>query len=417
MSKQAVIQYHYLNKGDFVSAKIYSDVRGNQCECGGKFTAKQRLRDLELPACNKCGMEPSLYMIRATFEDETGEKIRVNIRNDQDGKRLTDPLQVGYWFKTIKREIDSCEFDVNRYKSEDSRKAYKFKNFVKTYLDYNEKRLINGEITPSGLTSKKNKCVHLVRHFGNYDITKIRSKQIEMFRTEFEHSDNLMNRCLEELKTVLNRARAMEMINFTPVITVKKTNRRKKTMDIETGLKIISKIGNPTIKSLCTLLSIYPVRPGEVRALKWRDVDFAKGTITFCEHFSENKVIKGRKSQKEGDRYSTLTLPLTQAARVVLNNQVRDLNQDAFVFKGSRGPYVSNNAFNFAWRKARALAGFEQTESMKYDAYELKHAVLSELNEKTGGNLKTLEKASGVDIKTLMDRYVYSHDDLKNYFH
>ena len=415
MSKQAVIHCHSLNKGDFVSAKIYSDIK--LCECGGKFSAKENFKQMQLPVCAGCGAEPSKYRIVATFIDDTGVKIRVTVRNDQDGKRLVDSLQVAYWFKTIEREIKENEFDVNKYKSEDSRKAFKFENFSQRYLDHHQKRMIKGEITPSGLRNKQNNCRHLNAFFKNFDISKIRSGKIEAFKSESDLTDSQVNKCLEELRTVLNYAKTLEMINYTPNISVKKTNKRKKTIDLETGLKIISKIENQVVKDICNMLAIYPVRPGEVRALKWKDVDFKNGTLTFCEHFSDNKIIKGRKSQKEGDKYASLTLPMTEAARNIINSQVRDLNQQAHVFKGQRGPYVSNNAFNSAWRKARAAAGFTPSEEMKYDAYELKHAVLSELNERTGGNLKTLEKASGVDIKTLMDRYVYSHDDLNNYFH
>ena len=63
------------------------------------------------------------------------------------------------------------------------------------------------------------------------------------------------------------------------------------------------------------------------------------------------------------------------------------------------------------------LLASSQPNMRKFDLYEFKHAVLSDLNKKANGNLKTLENASGIDIKTLMDRYVYSDDNLVNYFH
>lgn len=414
MQKMAMMPAFNRNKGNFLSAKIYSDVRGNACECGGKFTKRQKEMGVSFPVCDSCANgRPNKYRIVATFEDdETREKIRVTLRTDQQGKRLESQLQVGFWLETVKREIEAGEFDVNLYKSEEKRREFKFENFSKVYLAHHEKRLNKGEITPSGLRNKKNYTGKLVKHFRGFDIGNIRTGKIEEFKVLFEESDSQLNHCLQELKAILYYAHKMEKIHYVPSISVKKTSKRKQTMDLATGLKIIEKIKNPVVQHICQILAIYPVRPGEVRALRWKDVDLMGGSITFCSHFSDNKIIEGRKSRKIDEQYGSLTLPLTQAAREVINLQVRDIDPDGFVFKGQRGPYVSNNAFNSAWRKAREAAGFSPTREMKYDLYELKHAVLSELNAKSGGNLKTLEKASGVDIKTLMERYVYSHDDL-----
>ena len=60
------------------------------------------------------------------------------------------------------------------------------------------------------------------------------------------------------------------------------------------------------IANIISILSEYPVRPGEVRSLRWNDLDFKKNTIRFDEHFSDEKLVKGRKSRKIGEKHGVL---------------------------------------------------------------------------------------------------------------
>lgn len=405
------------NRGLFLSATIQSDLKVNACKCGGKFDDLEKFKGYEIPACNKCGENPCKLRIRAKVITTDGVRERVEIRYNQAGERLVDAIDCLTTIKMIKIEIANGSFDVRKYSSQAKRESYIFENFTKEYLEYHLKRRNKGDITPSGYSNKIKNTNHLVKYFSGVDISYFKNYHIENFRVDFDGSNAMLNHCLAELKTMFNYAHRFGLVSALPYIgEVKRSKTRTETMTLEQGLRILGHVKNETYRNIIQLLSEYPVRPGEVRALRWNDINFRKGTIRFDEHFSDEKSVEGRKSRKPGEKHSELILPLSASARFIFQNLPRSLNQDNYVFKGLRGDFVSSTALNRAWRNARVLAKLTPNKKMRYDLYEFKHAVLSELNSKTGGNLKTLENASGVDIKTLMERYVYSHDDLQEYF-
>lgn len=420
MSKNTItgstIRINY-NRGNFLGAKIYSDVRDNKCECGGKFSARSVFKGLEFPICNKCKSDPPRYRVVAKIVDANGVRQDATLRHDQNGNRLCESIDVLYCLKIIQDEISNGVFDANKYKSKNKRDSYRFENFAKDYLDMNEKRLARNEMTIGGFKYKRGCVKHLVNHFKDIDISYFRNLHVENFRENFEGTNARMNQCLSELKTMLNYAHKKEKITHVPYIgEVKKSKKRTEIMEYEIGLEILSHVEGKKYVDLITIISEYPVRPGEVRALRWNDINFKDGTIKFDEHFSDEKPEDGRKSRRLGQKHSVLILPMTNTARKIFLEMPRPLNSDEYVFKGDVGKFVSATTMNKKWREARDRAKIKPTEEKKYHLYEFKHGILSDLLMKVGGNLKTLENASGVDIKTLMERYTYSNDDLKKYF-
>ena len=73
-----------LCKGAILSARIYADVKGNKCLCGGIFSKREPYKKdslIILPVCSLCGEDPALYVIDATVKDDNGNKVQVRIRN------------------------------------------------------------------------------------------------------------------------------------------------------------------------------------------------------------------------------------------------------------------------------------------------------------------------------------------------
>ena len=156
MPRKAVIKNIFknnFNRGDFLSAKIYSDTKAD-CACGGKFSGKRDMEEYIFPVCNSCEKFPPLFRIVAMIVDGDGLKERVTIRHNNDGERFTKWSMVAYSLDSVKSEIKNGIFDANKYKSKAKRVSYLFENFTQEYLDFHKKREIKKEITPSGYSNK-----------------------------------------------------------------------------------------------------------------------------------------------------------------------------------------------------------------------------------------------------------------------
>jgi integrase len=361
-----------------------------------------------------CGKNPNKYRVIAFLENINGLKKRVPIRYDQDGNRLEDVIDVLTTLKRIKQELAEGSFDVRKYDSKSARESFIFKNFSKKYLEYCAGKLKRKELTPSSLRRKKGLIdKYLTPYFSNISIDKITSPMIKQFKNGFIDKLRTRDLALSELKTMLNHALEYGLIQKLPVFEkIPKSKRRKNILTIEEALEIISFVDNNIYKACFSLMSIYPIRPSEVRALKWKDIDFKKNTITIQRHVSDNHIIEGRKSLSVEHDKSSITYPLTSESIIILNSVPRSINEDVLIFLGKQGGVISQNTLPRAWRKACANAKKEYVQP-----YEIKHARLSEIAEHTKGDIVKMMAASGhTNANVLLDRYIRNRTDLKEIF-
>lgn len=376
MSKQAVLRNRFtqtFNKGDFLSAKIYSDVRGNSCACGGKFSSREEFKGYEVPICNSCGEDPNLYRITAKILDIAGKPKRVEIRHDLDGERLRDAVDCMSLLKQIKREIKEGTFDVRRYDSKISKESFLFENFTERYLQDYDKRYKRKEITAGGLKRKKILVlVHLLPFFKGVDINQISAPKIKEFSSSYTDKLRTRDMAIAELKTMLNYALEYELIQRLPKFEkLAKSKKRHVTLTVNEVKRVINKMPEQRHKDMFNLILTYSIRPGELRALQWRDINFKEGTVTFQRHISANEVIEGRKSVSIENPKGRLVRPLTPDVLEILMRQPRSLVDSDFVFPGARGNDrpMSQNTLPRIWNATR--------EKMKLGyvaSYEIRHA-------------------------------------------
>lgn len=398
------------NKGFWLAARIYSDIKGT-CPCGGTFSEKQKLKNLEYPVCNKCQDTPKLFRIRAKVVDMNNQDKYIDVRHAQNGERLKDIIDCLSTLKQIENEIETGTFDIRRYDSLASRESYLFKNFSKSYIKHYEFKLGRGEISPAGFRNKKKYVKVLSKFFDDFDIAAINVPLIHEFKNSFTDKFRTRDLALGELKALLNHAHKFEVVHKVPKFDlVPSSRKRAEIISLDVAEKIIESIPDPKYRLMIKLLSIYPVRPSELRAIKWSDVSFFDRTVTFQRHFSDDKVIEGRKSVSKGEK-SVLVYPLVPELESYLKEAVRPL-RDNFIFTGKENDFVSENCLARAWRKATKDLGLPP-----HQLYELRHARLSRIAEQSNGDIVKMMKVSGhTNPKTLMERYIRSDSDLKEFF-
>lgn len=414
LSKRVIEQLRYtqtFNKGFWLGAKIYSDQRGN-CKCGGSFTARELFKKLEYPVCNKCGEEPRLFRIRAKVVTLGMEEKYVDIRH-LGHERLVDIVDVFRALKQVEAELESGTFDLRKYDSKQSRESYLFSNYVEDYLEFHQNRLKVGELSPSGFANKKTAINKLLPLFKDKDISTFKRADIERFKNQNSDFPRARDLALAELKSILKHAADIDElpVRVPKFDLIPSSKKRKEIISLDDALKVIDEIEDPQYRFMLRLLTIYPVRPGELRALQWRDIDYFGNEVTFQRHFSRDVLIDGRKSIKDGDK-AEVKFPLTEMFKAYLHTIARPLKKDAFIFTGKEQAHVSDKCLSRAWRKAT-----RKLKMPDYDLYEMRHARLSQMAEQSNGDTIKLLQASGhTNLKTVSERYIRTSADLSEFF-
>lgn len=411
---KAVISRSNLNKGNFLGANIYSDIRGNKCDCGGKFTKYEDIKGYKLPICNSCKSNPPRYRIHAKIENEDDVKSVVTIRYSQDGDRLEDPIDVLTCLRRIRQELKEETFDFRRYDSKANKESFLFKNFIKKYLSHNERKLKRNEISFNGLRDKKSLIKnHLLPYFKDIDINKITSARLNHFRDSFVSKLRTRDKALSELKTILNYANKVEMLDKMPHFErIERSKKRKKIPDIQTVKRVINHVDD-YYKDCFKLLAIYPIRPCEIRCLRWKDVNLFNNTITIQRHMSGRIEQDGRKSLNLEHEKGKMVYPLIDEAKEIFLNLTRVLDQELLIFpsKISQTKIMSHSALPEAWNRACDKAGVE-----RFHSYEIKHARITEISEMSNGNMMEVMEATGhTNLNTVM-RYAKNNTDLSKIF-
>lgn len=312
-------------KGSILSARVYADTPGFKCECGGTFTKRvlhSDHADLLVPKCTGCDKYPSVFHIDADAKDPNGNKVRVKIRNDQNNVRLTNISQVIFTLQNIQREVLAGEFDVTRYVSKESRESFRFRNYVAAYLADYDLRLENKEITPKGLRDKKSLIKnHLLPFFGHHDLIKINRALITLFckQPQMKNISRTRDLAMSELRTILRQAVRDSKLKVAPEFDkIPKAKTRTEIISLDLIYKTIEAMPNKLYRDMFTLMTIYPFRPSEIRALRWKDFDsIGQKLITVRGHFSDETWIPGRKSISEGDK-ATMKYDRSERALAIL---------------------------------------------------------------------------------------------------
>lgn len=392
-----------LNKGHFLSARIYSDMKKG-CSCGQKEVIYKNFHGYQIPECSlpQCGKAPEMYVIAATVIDLAGIQKRLKIRHSQGGERLTDIIDVLSTLKQINTEMKRGSFDLRRYTSNVSREGFKFSKVVADYIDSNKRKLARGEISPAGLSDKIASIKNLLPYFTETDIGAIDDRMIRAFYESFTEKFRTRDKAVLELKTILRFAQddgRIDKLPKFPVIAPSKMVNSQNFLDKEQQELVISCIENPTYRYAIKALALYALRPCEIRSLKWKDIDMLKKTFYIQSHISKGTDIAGRKSQAAASH----ELPIIPEFEAILKAIPHSINPEDYVFKGEMGGFIGTNVLARTWNKACRAAKIKSVSLYQ----GTKHSTLSRLSSKATD--AQLVKLSGHTNSRMLRRYAQSN--------
>lgn len=405
-------------KGTILGARVYADVKGGKCTCGGSFTKRVPHaddKDLMLPVCEDCNKNPALYRIDADSRDVHGIKKIIAIRHTKDNERLDSPSAVAYIIKVIQKEMSDGSFNLKHYASKKSKASFIFENYVEEYLEHQERRLARNEITPKGLHDKKGLIRReILPYFGKKEIFRIDNIEINKFKDQYITKLRTRDLALCELKALLNQAERDGVITRAPKFDpIPRAKVRDDIIPKELAIKTIEAMPKEIYRDMYTLLLIYPIRPGELRALMWKDVDLINNKFVICQHFSNEVLTEGRKSVKKGKKEASISFDIGLRAREIFlkyRTQAKVVSLNQYVFLSRFGRHFAEASLWEAWNQARKRVGHN------YAPYECRHVSASDLYEKLDGNLIRMKDVGGWTNTSTLERYVYDRSDNSGLF-
>ncbi|EDM76675.1 Phage integrase [Plesiocystis pacifica SIR-1] len=198
---------------------------------------------------------------------------------------------------------------------------------------------------------------HLIPAFGELRLDEIRARDIDRYITR-KHADGLSTSTISNhlivLKRLLNVARRWELLDRIPEIPTPKKPARTDFLSKDEARALL--VGaEEQWRSLVLLGLRTGLRLGELRGLRWRDVDLEGGQVR-VEQAVTNAGIGTPKSGKGR------SVPLARDIREALavRRGPRRRKPDTLVFAQSDGRPLAHNTIGRALTRAAEAAGIER---------------------------------------------------------
>jgi integrase len=226
--------------------------------------------------------------------------------------------------------------------------------------------------------------------WGQQSLSDVRTVAVEAWLGTLPLANGSRAKIRNVMSTIFSHAMRYEWISRNPITLVRQSAKRKRLPDVLTADEIGALLGELTdpCRTAVLLAATTGLRVSELLALKWSDVDFAKGEIRPCRAIVD-QVVGNLKTEASGK-----AVPMDPAlASVLLDWRGRcPYNQDVdFLFgspdKDGQQPYWPDSLLRKVIRPA---------------------AVRAEISKHIGWHsfrrtLATLLQANGVSVKATQD--------------
>lgn len=257
----------------------------------------------------------------------------------------------------------------------------------------------------------------LLTYFGNEKFDEISRSQYQSFIKKFgaTHSKETVNKVNHILRSCVRDALDDNVIrkNFTNRINVvwnEKHTRKIEYLSIDEIQRLTEAVKSnlrPHFTSRYMILTgIYTgMRVGEVMALKWRDINFSKHTISITKSY--DYVHKKTKPPKTPNSKRVIVVNKD------LLNILKELrvNRQPFVFANPKGDIPTDNAVNKTLREIMKKAGINKRG---FHFHSLRHCHVAYLAAKHVDWYAISKRLGHSNVAFTMKQYSYLIDEMKN---
>ncbi|MCI1290294.1 MAG: site-specific integrase [Lactobacillus sp.] len=365
-----------------------------------------------------------------SYTTSNGEKrYKLNIyvgRDELTGKPKQVRKQGFKTYKAAEKAYFQLQLRIaNGDLSAKRQKHFKFKDVYQQWLS-----IYSGTVKESTLwTSTWRTAKYVIPAFGDYYIDKINLPMCQkIVNSWFKAMPATYGKNICLTRQVFEYAIRLGLIDNDPMDKVlrPKTNRRKRSYEFYTKdeLNAFLKAAKKDSYKRYTyfrVLAYAGLRRGEGCALKWKDIDFAKGTLSVKRTLTAG--MKGKQIvQSPKTPTSNRTISLDQATLSVLKHwqllqakqlQAATLNLDQYVFDGFRGEYAANVPISSStvetWNKEICQRGHIR----HINIHGFRHTHASLLFEAGVPMEQVKDRLGHSTIKTTLDVYTHVYQKSK----
>jgi len=289
------------------------------------------------------------------------------------------PKSLGRISRTLAQEkIDSLKASIRNGTYEEKKTSLSFAEFIPLYLKY-----AYSKNKPSTMARTEMSCKLFRQHFtGSLESVSVQAiDNFVDFRKNQWRSNGTINRDLDVLGAILNKALEYDYIRKTPKIEKLKYNsQRCRYLVGDEEERLLAKAG-PKLREICIFALNTGMRQGEILALRWKHISFEQGLIQ-VEHTKNNLT-----------RY----IPINKTVRklLLLKYEVRESDTAPIFNYRHSGPL--RNGFWWACKHA----GIKD-----FRFHDLRHTFASRLVMK-GVHIRVIQQLLGHQSLKMTERYTH----------
>lgn len=249
-------------------------------------------------------------------------------------------------------------------------------------------------------------------YFLNYDI----NLYIDMLEEKL--AQKTVRDIILVLKSILKYAEQKYYVNLKlDLITMPTTHKNELKVFTEKEIKKLEAecLKSDNIRSIGIVIAIYTgMRIGEICALKWENIDFAKGIIVINKTLQrayvgkkETKIIISTPKTQKSER----KIPIPSVLYNELKIKSIEYSKQAYVLTGDEEKYVEPRTLQYLYKK------IIESAKIKYRNFHCLRHTFATRCIRVGMDIKSLSELLGhADVNITLNRYVHSsYDSTKKY--
>jgi integrase len=297
------------------------------------------------------------------YRDEAGVQVKRRLGPAYTGKGA---CPAGFYTrKTARAELDGLLTDVRRGVARHERTGETFADAAAEWLRWVESRGRKPS-TIAGYRSMIHR--HLDPAFGHLPLDKVTADRIEAYlATIGDRSPRTRNKLVIMMNGIFERTRRRYARGRPSVIVANPTRdiervpgARRAGIDVYTPEEVHAlarAAADDQDAALILTAAFTGLRQGELRALRWRDVDFDGETIRVERSVTMKDAVG---TPKSGRGRAVPMAPEVAKPLARLGQRDRYVGEDDLVFSGQGGGFFDTSALLRRYRQAQARAGLRQ---------------------------------------------------------